>query len=122
MKYYHKIRTVNNNILDDGYDVNELLGKELYGFAYGIYDETINSKLSFRPVLGKITHVGNYKIDFFVPYKKGTKEFIDSGKAFFNFRMYADTYEEAVEMYNELVQKRIDKLKEMIQEAENDKI
>lgn len=37
-------------------------------------------------------------------------------------RYYTDTYEEAVEMYNELVQKRIDNLKLMIKEAENDKI
>lgn len=36
--------------------------------------------------------------------------------------MYADTYEEAVEMYNELVQKRIENLERMIESAKLDMI
>lgn len=36
--------------------------------------------------------------------------------------MYADTYEEAVEMYNDLVQRRIDNLQRMIESAKSDMI
>lgn len=121
MKYYHDIRTINNYTWDAGYDVNKLLNKDLYGFAYEINDDTKDCRLSCRPVLGTIIYEGG-KIYYFVPYKKGTQELRKSGRVLFESRMYADTYNEAVEMYNELVQKRIEKLKEMIQEAEKDKI
>lgn len=40
-----------------------------------------------------------------------------SGIVDFNSRMYADTYEEAVEMFNELIQQRIDNLYRMAEEA-----
>lgn len=36
--------------------------------------------------------------------------------------MYADTYEEAVEMYNDLVQRRIYNLQRMIESAKSDMI
>lgn len=121
MKYYHNIKTVNNYTWDAGYDVNKLLNKDLYGFAYEINDDTKDCRLSCRPVIGTSIHEGG-KIYYFVPYKKGTQELRKSGRVLFESRMYADTYKEAVEMYNELVQKRIEKLKEMIQEAEKDKI
>ena len=58
----------------------------------------------------------------FVPYKKGTREKRKSGIVGFQARMYADTYEEAVEMYNELVQKRIENLERMIESAKLDMI
>ena len=121
MKYYHNIKTVNNYTWDAGYDVNKLLNKDLYGFAYEINDDTKDCRLSCRPVLGTIIERG-INIYYFAPYKKGTQELRKSGRVLFESRMYADTYKEAVEMYNELVQKRIEKLKEMIQEAEKDKI
>ena len=35
-------------------------------------------------------------------------------------RMYADTYEEAVEMYNEYVQFQIDKLNKLIESCKQD--
>ena len=37
-----------------------------------------------------------------------------------NSRMYADTYEEAVEMYNEYVQFQIDKLNKLIESCKQD--
>lgn len=37
-------------------------------------------------------------------------------------RKYADTYEECVEIYNSLVDDRINHLKELIKDSENDKI
>lgn len=119
MKYYHKIKKLSNGtIIEYSYNREDLpLNKPIYGFAYSVNDDTRDKRLNCLPVLGEITD-GAY----FTPYKKGTNEKRISGKVQLNSRWYADTYEEAVEMYNELVQKRIDNLKLMIEEAENDKI
>lgn len=98
------------------------LNKPIYGLAYNINDDTRHKRLSCLPILGEITGEGKWNIYEFTPYKKGTNERRKSGSVDYYSRYYADTYEEAVEMYNELVQKRIDNLKLMIEEAENDKI
>ena len=101
------------------------LNKPIYGFAYSINDDTRDKRLSCLPVLGEIGENNSFKKYCrycFYPYKKGTKTKKKSGVVDFMSRYYTDTYEEAIEMYNELVQKRIDKLKKMIKEVENDKI
>lgn len=124
MKYYHKIHNEYN--YDLGYNINDLpLNKPIYGFAYDINDDTRNKRLNCMPTLGEISE-NNIKRKWsnycFYPYKKGTKQRKKSDIVDFQSRHYADTYKEAVEMYNELVQKRIDNLKQMINKAENDKI
>ena len=122
MKYYHKFHTLNDGtVIEHSYDIKDLpLNKPIYGFAYKINDDTRDKRLSCLPTLGEICK--NSWQAYFYPYKKGTKEKRKSSVVELNSRYYADSYEEAVEMYNELVQKRIDKLKLMIKEAENDKI
>ena len=57
--------------------------------------------------------------NIFMPYRVGTKTFRKNGVAC-NSRDYADTYEEAVENYNDDVQDRIDRLLELAEEVKND--
>lgn len=87
--------------------------------AYDINDDTERHDLRCEPVLGEIVDNG---LRYFVPYKKGTKVKRGSGSVRRDSRMYADTYEEAVEMYNDLVQRRIDNLRRMIESAKSDMI
>lgn len=131
MKYYHEIKTFREGTKDEyvrdlGYDFNKLpLNKPIWGFAYDINDDTEHRRLSCLPVQGEISEnniKGKWCKYCFFPHKKNTKQRRKSGAVDANSRMYADTYEEASEMYNELVQKRIDNLYYMIQEAEKEKI
>ena len=57
--------------------------------------------------------------NIFMPYKTNTKTFRKNGVAC-SSRDYADTYEEAVENYNDDVQYRIDRLLELAEEVKND--
>lgn len=130
MKYYHEIKSHSFSdgtdfTYDSGYNISELpIGKPVYGFAYDVNDDTLQNRLRCLPVLGEIDKRYPYYSDVynFFPYKKGTTERRNTGSVDVQSRMYADTYEEAVEMYNELVQKRIDNLYNMIKDTENDKI
>ena len=109
-----------------GYGLNDVpINKPIYGFAYKINDDTEDRRLNRKPVLGVI--LANLGCQYgrngiFYEYKNGSHEIKKSGSVHLNSRWYADTYDEAVEMYNELVQQRIDNLKRMIDSAEKDKI
>lgn len=102
----------------------------IYGFAYKVNDDTKNRRLICKPTLGEIIDKNNpYHITLkelskynFIPYKLNSKSFKKSGIVDMYSRMYADTKEEAIEMYNKLIQNRIDKLQEMIEEAKGDLI
>lgn len=96
------------------------VGKPIWAVAYEINDDTKVTKLRCLPILGEIEKYGNRH--FFVPYKKGTTEKRSSGEVLFWARLYADTYEEAVELYCEMIDARIEKLQEMIEEARADKL
>lgn len=126
MKYYHEVYVYNGRERDIGYRIQNLpQNTPVWGFAYSIDDDTDRRRLSCLPILGEICENlnGRYLARYvFCPYKKGTTEKRASGSVDFESRMYADTYEEAVEMYNELVDKRIEKLHSMIQEAAEEKI
>lgn len=108
------------------YSIDELpLNKPVWGFAYSINDDTEDKRLICLPVQGEIHKNDNchkWSDYCFSPYKKGTDIKRKSGVVDFNSRMYADTYEEAVEMFNELVQKRIDNLYQMAEKAKADMI
>lgn len=128
MKYYHKFKTVTysdgtKHDVDIGYLFEVLpLNKPIWAVAYSVNDTTEHNDLLCKPTLGEIRQYGNYRSGSFFPYKKGTTEVRTTGGVNFQSRMYADTYEEAVELYNELVQKRIDNLFSMVIKAEADKI
>lgn len=125
MKYYYKDPY---GQYYNTYSISELpLNKPIWGFAYSINDDTEDKRLICLPVQGEIFENinRNYKIwskYCFIPYKKGTNTKRKSGVVDFNSRMYADTYEEAVEMFNELVQQRIDNLYQMAEKAKADMI
>lgn len=108
------------------YSISELpLNKPVWGFAYSINDDTEDKRLICLPVQGEIhenTDCHKWNKYCFSPYKKGTNTKRKSGVVDFNSRMYADTYEEAVEMFNELVQQRIDNLYQMAEKAKTDMI
>lgn len=112
MKYYRK-QWVNG--CERSYDLNDLpIDKPIWAFAYTIKNDTAQRTYYSLPVCGEINEHGVFR-----PYKKNGDL---SGSKYYNFnsRSYADTYEEAVEMYNELVQKRIDRLKAAIEDAKKD--
>lgn len=112
MKYYRKPCV---NGCEHSYDLNDLpINKPIWAFAYTIKNDTAQRTYYSSPVCGEINEHG-----VFHPYKKNGDL---SGSKYYNFnsRSYADTYEEAVDMYNELVQKRIDRLKAAIEDAKKD--
>lgn len=100
------------------------IGKPIYGLAYSVDDDDGRNRLRCEPVLGEVfyKYTDNCGPLYFAPYKKGTTQRCKSGVVSASSRMYADTYEEAIEMYNDLVQRRIEKLKAMIAEAEEEKL
>lgn len=125
MKYYHKTMVIregtpNEYVCNCGYNINDIpLDKPVYGFAYKINDDTEHHRLMCKPILGCVTPNG-YGGGYFYPYKVGTHEKKEYEKVNFKSRMYADTYKEAVEMFNELVQNRIDGLNKMVEKAKSD--
>ena len=100
--------------------------KPLWAVAYDIDNDTGRVRLSCKPTLGEVVSSSEIKASslwsnyIFVPYKKGTHTRCKSGFVSCGARMYADTYEEAVDIYNSLVQKRVDKLEKMKNEAVSD--
>lgn len=128
MKYYHNFETVvytdgTSREVDLGYNIHDLpLNRPIWAVAYSVDDNTERNRLICRPTLGEIHQWSHYNSGTFYPYKKGTNEVRTTGGVNFNSRMYADTYDGAVEMFNELVQKRIDNLLAMVIKAEEDRI
>ena len=121
MKYYHKLSTLGDGSKwPDPYNLEDLpLNTPIWAFAYVVNDDTTCSRLRCLPVLGEIVPNKNDSFGKFYPYKKGTTELNKSKAVIFRSRMYADTYEEAAEMYNELVNKRRHKLIHELRELEN---
>lgn len=125
MKYYHKTRTFTyldgeNKEYDMGYDIKDLpVNKPIWAVAYDINNDTAHVNLRCLPTLGEIVLSDPPENSRFKAYKKGSSEF-KVGWVGYNARWYADTFEEAVELYNGLVQKRIKRLKDMLIDAECD--
>lgn len=100
--------------------------RPVWAVAYDIDNDTGHVRLSCKPTLGEVVSSSEIKASslwsnyIFVPYKKGTHTRCKSGFVSCGARMYADTYEEAVDIYNSLVQKRVDKLEKMKNEAVSD--
>lgn len=86
-----------------------------YGCAYRINDDNRNHTLLQKPIKG--TFQSNRWDTTFVPLKKdGTPR--KSGGVWFGSSHIADTYEECVEIFNDLVNKRKQKLQELIKECD----
>lgn len=91
----------------------------VYGCAYQINNENLAARLRCLPVKGMIVP-GRWSFNFAELTKRGEPR--TSGLVDYGSRHYADTYEECVEIYNSLVQKRIDKLVDMQNDAKMDLI
>lgn len=59
---------------------------------------------------------------YFVPYKKNGKELAFSKAVLVDSRWYADTEAQAIDGYNKLLEKEIEKLKQKISELEGEKL
>ena len=101
------------------YNPNDLLyfdvleGRPIWACAYKIDNQTGRSILRQVPVQGEI------RGDRFYAYKKdGTLR--RTGDVWAGYRWYADTYEECVEAYNRLVNKRKEILLTKLAETEMD--
>ena len=88
----------------------------IWGLAYDINNETEYRNHICKPTMGEIEY------GCFFPYKKGTTERRRSGAVSYLARQYADTYEEAVDLFNTLVTERIDTLYRLIDSAQKDMI
>lgn len=91
-------------------------GHRLWACAYEINNETLYPYLKQTPVEGMIAP----GCQFAVFGKGGTLR--KSGRVSYYSRQYADTYEEAVELYNELVTKRREKLEQLTDTVYDDYI
>lgn len=93
----------------------------VWGVAYKINDQSLHVDLKQTPVKGIIKPTGtSYSRAFeFIPLnQKGKPQNYKAVNA--NSRCYADTEAEAEELYNELVQERINRLMQLANEAKND--
>lgn len=97
----------------------------VWACAYEFYKSNTTMLLHQKPIYGKlIPYKSDYYIggiECFIPFKKNRKESLLSSKAvMFRSRVYADTYEECVELYNTLVQEKVNWFIQRIEEAKRD--
>ena len=93
----------------------EHYNKDIWAFAYKEDERATN--LMCKPVKGKIIKDGNYTA-YFYEYKANGKDLKKNGVTLYA-RFFTDTYEEAVEGFNMLVNKRIDSLQKEIIKLDN---
>lgn len=94
----------------------------LWAVAYHIDYNRTRYALRKKPVRGIIRMDDKFAIGMFCEYKKDSLELKKSGEVYASSREYADTYEEAVELYNHLIDSAITYLNTRIEEMEQDKI
>ena len=76
-----------------------------------------------EPTKGQIIHDPKSGCDYrFASYNKSGTELLKSGRVDFQSRYYADTLEEAKEMYNFLIESRIKQLENLIEITKQDMI
>lgn len=108
-------------------------GTKVWACAYSFDNNKTTMGLIQKPIYGMIKGYGwDWREDYneeiaepiyFVPFKKGSEtEFAKSKEVRFLSRVYADTYGECIELYNTLVQERIDWFNKRIEETKCDLI
>ena len=107
-------------------------GTKLWACAYEFDNNKISMGLISKPVYGMTRGYGwNYEevteedsyASFFVPFRKGSKtEFAKSKAVQIDSRMYADTYEECVELFNSLVNEKVEWFLKRAEETKKDLI
>ena len=93
----------------------EYYNKDIWAFAYKEDERATN--LMCKPIKGRIIKDGNYMAHFY-EYKTNGKNLKKNGVTLYA-RFFTDTYEEAVEGFNMLVNKRIDSLQKEIIKLDN---
>ena len=107
-------------------------GAKLWACAYKFDNNKITMGLISKPVYGmlrgyawdyeKITEEESYS-SFFVPFKRNSEtEFAKSKAVQIDSRMYADTYEECVELFNSLVNEKVEWFLKRAEETKKDLI
>lgn len=94
---------------------DEHYNQDIWAFAYKEDERATNYMC--KPVKGKIIKDGNYTSHFY-EYKTNGKDLKKNGVTIYA-RFFTDTYEEAVEGFNMLVNKRIDSLQKEIIKLNN---
>ena len=107
-------------------------GTKLWACAYSFDNNKTTMGLIQKPVYGIARGYGwNYSelaeeksySAYFIPFKKNSeKDYATSKMVHIGSRVYADTYEECVELYNSLVCEKIDWFRQRIKETEGDLI
>lgn len=116
-------------------DVEKLSpGTKLWACAYDFDNNKTTMGLISKPVYGMLRGYGwNYKDEevteeksyssFFVPFRKGSEiEFAKSKAVHIYSRVYADTYEECVELFNSLVDEKVKWFLDRAEETKKDLI
>lgn len=107
-------------------------GTKLWACAYEFDNNKITMGLISKPVYGmlrgygwdnedkEVTEEKSYS-SFFVPFRNGSKtEFAKSKAVRIYSRVYADTYEECVELFNSLVNEKVKWFLERAEETKKD--
>lgn len=99
-------------LFDDMKKIDEThFNKDIWAFAYKEDERALN--LMCKPVKGRIKNNKH-----FYEYKSNGKDLKKNGVTLYA-RFFTDTYEEAIEGFNKLVQQRIESLKAEIIKLEN---
>lgn len=108
-----------------------ICGDIAYGYAFQETNDKNNLKLIQKPILGvlvrvkhehEITKDSTHRPMYFVPFKKNTHDPAWSRAVSSSARYYDDTYPEAVNSYNNLIDKTIAYHQARIKEREKQKI
>lgn len=90
--------------------------RPIWACAYDVDNDTGRSRLKQLPAKGIIQKDGRHET-FYLLKKDGTPR---ANGVNASARCYADTYEECVEIYNDLVNERIKLLQNLLQETKED--
>lgn len=107
-------------------------GTKLWACAYEFDNNKITMGLISKPIYGmtkgygwdyeKVTEEESYA-SFFVPFRSGSEtEFAKLKAVRIYSRVYADTYEECVELFNSLVDEKVKWFLERVEETKKDLI
>jgi len=91
------------------------IGRKVWACAYDVWHFREKKLLSCKPIQGQICEItGQYSKIGFIPFKGINTLRANSAGVSIKAREYADTSSESIEIYNELVQKRINLLNDVI--------
>lgn len=102
-------------------------GTKLWACAYEFDNNKTTMGLKQKPVHGVVTDTwfsceddGINPARYFIPFKKDGESLCKSKAVRIGSRKYAETYDECVDLYNELVQEKIDWFGERINKVKED--